>query len=645
MPVIMGTAGHIDHGKTTLIRTLTGIDCDRLEEEKRRGITIELGFAFMDLGGEGDEARLGIVDVPGHERFVKNMVAGAAGIDFVLLVIAADEGVMPQTREHLEICSLLGIKRGMVALTKLDMVDEEWLELVKEDVANFLQGTFLEDAAMVPVSAQSGEGMDELRQQLGEFAAALKPKRRIDLFRLPVDRIFTMKGYGTVVTGTMISGSISVGDEVFLYPQEHGSKVRGLQSHGSTVETAPAGRRTAVNLQGMEVADIERGNVVARPGTLFPHAVWDVELSCLKSSPRALRHRTQVHFHHGSRETLARLYFLDRDKLAPGEKAVCQVRFEEPMVGVHGDHVVVRAYSPLRTVAGGVLLNPLGRKVKRFSETVNSIASLNEEEVDGNVAEVEQRRVLTHLRLAGKEGLNFARLRILCNLETKGLEKALQDLLGKQQAFLFDREERWYVADATVETLAKGALDQVLAFHAKEPMKQGLSRAALASTWGRRLKPKLQHFILERLLKQGELVVEQEVLRHKDHKVSLAADQKTLRETILQAYLQGGVTPPNLKDVLEPLELSPREAQPVLTLLQKEGALVKIKEEMFYAKEALDTVRGQVVAYLQENEEMGPQEFREITSLSRKFAIPLLEHLDKEKLTVRVGDKRRLRKR
>ncbi len=636
MPIIMGTAGHIDHGKTTLIKALTGIDCDRLEEEKRRGITIELGFAFLDLG-TGPEQRLSIVDVPGHERFVKNMVAGASGIDFVLLVIAADEGVMPQTREHLEICSLLGIRTGLVALTKLDMVEEEWLEMVQEDVAGFLQGTFLEGVPIVPVSAVKGTGLETLKQEIKKLAEELKPQRRTDLFRLPVDRIFTMKGYGTVITGTMISGSIGLGEEITVYPQGLTTKVRGLQSHGETVELAPAGRRTAVNLQGLDLQELERGNVLARPHSLFPHTVWDLQITCLSSAPRALKHRTEIHFHHGSREALARLYFLDRDKLAPGESAVCQARFNEPLVGAYGDRVVVRAFSPLRTVAGGVLLNPLGRKVKRFSPTVQDIAELATRTADD--------LVLGQLQLSGIEGCSFAQLRILTNLETKVLEKSLQTLSTKQLAFCFDREERVYVSGQTAQQLTASALEHVLAHHRKEPMKLGLSRSALASSWGRSLPPKLLHFTLERLLKQGDLVSDQDVLRHKEHSVSLKADQETLREQLVQAYMRGGCTPPNLKDVLEELGLSAKEAQPMLGFLQERNVLVKVKEDMLFTTQALDEVRGKVVDFLQQHEEMGPQEFREITGLSRKFAIPLLEHLDKEKLTVRVGDKRRLRKR
>ena len=334
MPVIMGTAGHIDHGKTTLVKALTGIDCDRLAEEKKRGITIELGFAFLDLP---NGSRLGIIDVPGHERFVKNMVAGAAGIDFVLLVIAADEGIMPQTREHLDICTLLGVRTGLVALTKTNMVDADWLAMVTEDVRDGLAGSFLADAPIYPVSAHTGTGLPELRQALAGLAERFAPKRRSDLARLPIDRVFTLKGHGTVVTGTLIAGTFRVGEAVRLFPSDKNSKIRSLQSHGEAVEESPAGRRTAVNLASLEVENIERGEVLARPGTLFPDRSWEVELTCLGSAPRGIKHRTEVHFHHGTREILARVHLLDRDRLDPGETAVCQIRFPEPMFpGIQG---------------------------------------------------------------------------------------------------------------------------------------------------------------------------------------------------------------------------------------------------------------------------------------------------------------------
>lgn len=634
MPVIMGTAGHIDHGKTSLVRALTGIDCDRLEEEKRRGITIELGFAYIDLPGA---ERLGIVDVPGHERFVKNMVAGAAGIDFVMLVIAADEGVMPQTREHLEICSLLGTGTGLVALTKVDMVDEELLELVQEDIHEFLTGTFLEGAPVMPVSSHTGQGVPELKAKLAEIAAGFKPRRRTDLFRLPIDRVFSMKGYGTVITGTLVAGGMAVGQDILIYPKERQTKVRNIQVHGRAAEKALAGQRTAVNLAGLEVEELERGQVLAAPGTLFPSTTWDIELTLLKSSPKPLKHRKEVHFHHGSREALARVYLLDRDQLMPGETCACQVRFEEPMVGVYGDRVVLRSFSPLRTIGGGKLINPLGRKVKRRSEQVGLLYSLAGGEPD--------ELALAQLRLAGTEGLSFAQLVTMTNLETKALDKLLGQLGGQQKAFMFDKEGRVYVSGALLDELCASAAAFVAEFHRKNPIKSGLSRGELASDWGKGLPPKLFHFVVERLLKRGELAAEQEVLRLPGHKVSLASDVEKLRNSILSAYEQGGITPPNLKDVLDPLGVDFKEAAPVFKLLQDQGALLKIKEDMYFSTQAMERLKGMVVGFFGDHEEMGPPEFKDLTGLSRKYAIPVLEYLDKEKITVRVGDKRRLRKR
>lgn len=632
MPIIMGTAGHIDHGKTSLVKALTGIDCDRLQEEKKRGITIELGFAFLDLPGQ---IRLGVVDVPGHERFVKNMVAGAAGIDFVLLVIAADEGVMPQTREHLEICTLLGIRRGLVALTKVDMVEEEWLEMVQEDVRSFLAPTFLAESPVLPVSAHKGLGLVEIKERIADLAGEFDREARSDVFRLPVDRIFTMRGHGTVATGTLISGRLKVGDDLEIAPRALKSKVRGLQVHGYPQERAEIGQRTAVNLHGLEVEDLERGMVLAHPGTLFPSTTWDLELACLPSTPRALKHRTQIHFHHGTKETLARVYFLDRDKLEPGETAMIQVRFDEPMVGMYGDRCVLRSFSPLRTVAGGKLVNPLGRKVKRFSATVQRLARLAE-------AQGEE-RILLQLELAGLAGLTFAQLRALTCLEARELEKLLQLLGGKQEAFLFERDNRTYIHGGLVQELCVGIAEFVDDFHRREPMKQGISRGALASGWGRSLHPKLFHFVLERTLKRNDLLAENDLFRLPGHKVSLASDQAKLRGIMLQAFQQGGLTPPSLKEVLALVGLEMKDAAPVFRLLQEQGELIKVREDMYFSTSAMDRIKTMIRGFFQDKAEMEPTDFKAVTGLSRKYAIPLLEYLDKEKITVRVGDKRRLR--
>ena len=434
MSVIMGTAGHIDHGKTSLIRALTGIDCDRLGEEKRRGITIELGFAYADLpGGE----RMGIVDMPGHERFVRTMVAGASGIDFVLLVISADEGVMPQTREHLEICTLLGVRHGIVALTKTDMVDEEMRELAMEDIRDFLKGTFLEGAPIFPVSSVTGEGLDALRAAIVEESRR-QPRRRSDLFRLPVDRVFSLKGHGTVVTGTLVSGSAACGDEVELLPSGRRSHIRSIQSHGQGQEKAEAGHRISLNLHGLSVEDVSRGDVVTHVGTMKNSRRWIVELTCLKSSPRGLRHRGEIHFHHSARELAARLYFYDRDRLEPGDTALVEVHFSEPVAGIFGDRCIVRAFSPLRTVAGGSILYPLDTAPRRSHiDAAMQARLLSLPDAD------DQTRIGVQLELAGRFGATLADLSILTDLSRKSLEKHLQTMSGKGSALCWDKDAKY----------------------------------------------------------------------------------------------------------------------------------------------------------------------------------------------------------
>lgn len=639
MAIVMGTAGHIDHGKTSLIRALTGIDCDRLEEEKRRGITIELGFAHFTLpSGE----RMGVVDVPGHERFVRNMVAGAAGIDFVLLVIAADEGVMPQTREHLEICSLLGIRHGMVALTKIDMVDPDLLELAREDVAAFLQGTFLENAPVFPVSSVTGEGLDDLREAIFRQNDELRPRRRPDLFRLPVDRVFTLKGHGTVVTGTMLSGVARPGEEVEVMPRGLASRIRSIQTHGEFMEEAAAGHRTSLNLTGLEVTDVERGDVVAHPGTLFPSFRWVISLTCLSSSPRALRHRTEIHFHHGAKEVPARLFFYDRDRLAPGETALTEVRFAPdagPMAGVFGDRCVIRAFSPLRTVAGGALLIPLETAPRRreLDEEKRRLL-LNLPGMD------DEALVAAQIELAGDHGVTQAALSVLTNLESRRLEKATQSLSGKGRIACWDRENRAWITASALARLMEGCLDHAAAFHRREPLRPGMAKGVLLSGWGRNLPPRLAHFTLDRLLRSGDLTVEGELVRQSGHSVSLASDQTALRDALLKAHAADPLTPPNLKDVLERLGVSLKEATPVLALLQKEGKLVKIREGLYYDASAVEELKRRVAAWFSLHDDLDPAGFKELSGgLSRKYIIPLMEYFDRERFTIRVGDKRQLR--
>lgn len=634
MSVIMGTAGHIDHGKTSLIRALTGIDCDRLGEEKRRGITIELGFAYVDLpGGE----RMGIVDMPGHERFVRTMVAGASGIDFVLLVISADEGVMPQTREHLEICTLLGVKHGLVALTKIDMVDEEMLELATEDVKDFLKGTFLEGAPVFPVSSVTGQGLDALRSAIAEESRR-QPRRRSDLFRLPVDRVFSLKGHGTVVTGTLVSGSAVCGDEVELLPSGRRSHIRSIQSHGEGQEKAEAGHRISLNLHGLAVEDISRGDVVTHVGAMKNSKRWIVELTCLESAARGLRHRGEIHFHHSARELAARLYFYDRDRLEPGETALAEAHFSEPVAGIFADRCIIRAFSPLRTVAGGSILYPLDSAPRRshISEEMRArLLALPDAD--------EETRIAVQMELAGRFGVTLADLSILTDLGRKQMEKHLQAMSGKGGAFCWDKDVKCWISPLWLDRLLERALAATEAFHKKNPLEHGMAKGVILAGMGAAVPPKLAHYVLERLIRAGRLVAEGELLRLPEHKVSLADDQQALKEALLKAHQASPLMPPNHTELFAELGITARQAQPIFKLLVTEGALVKIKEDLYYLSSVMEELRQKVRDFLLTHAEITPGDFRDISSISRKNGIALLEHFDKEQLTMRVGDKRVLR--
>lgn len=650
MAVVLGTAGHIDHGKTSLVRALTGMDCDRLDEEKRRGITIELGFAWLDLpGGE----RLGIVDVPGHERFVKNMAAGAAGVDFVMLVIAADEGVMPQTREHLEICSLLGIDSGFVALTKIDMVDSEWLALVEEDIRRFLEGTFLESAPLFPVSSATGLGLDALKAHILQNATAQPARRRSDIFRLPVDRVFSMKGHGTVITGTVISGALNSGAEICFMPPALPGRARGMQRHGTSVDRVSAGQRCAVNVQGLDVPEIERGFVLARPGELFPSKRWLLRLTCLASAPRPLRQRVEIHFHHGARECAARVVFQDRDKLSPGETALAEVRFAEEMVGIFGDHCVLRTCAPLRTVAGGVLISPLPPELRRKDpelpdklRLLEQLPSLRDRAATAEGRQRDESRaalVGAVLVLRGADGASRAQLKALTGLGASALDAGLDLLSCKGEALCWDKENHCWISKTAFDKLLAGALARAAELHCKEPLKPAFSRNALLAAWSKHLPPRLIQKVLDAAVKAGRLAVEGEGLRLAGHTVTLAADQAGLRQKLLAAHQRAGLTPPNARDLLEKLGCTAKEAVPVLRVLCEEGALVKVKDGLYYDAAALGTILEQVRQWFGSHENLDVGDLREILGLSRKYLIALLEYMDNERITVRVGDQRHFR--
>ena len=630
--IILGTAGHIDHGKTALVKALTGIDTDRLKEEKLRGITIELGFAHLTLSSG---ITIGIVDVPGHEKFVKNMVAGATGIDVVALIIAADEGVMPQTREHLEICSLLGIKHGLVIITKIDLVDREWLDLVKDDVSVFLTGSFLEDAPIVEVSSETGEGIEELTGALGELAQTVSTRDPGRTFRLPVDRVFTMKGFGTVITGTTISGQTKVGAEVTIYPEGIKSKVRGIQVHHHTVQSVSAGLRTAINLQGIEKETIARGDVVAERDSLRPTSMVDTVLEYLESAPRKLRNRAKVRFHCGTSEIISTTILLDREELSPGERCFTQFRLEKPTVVLAKDRYVIRSYSPIRAIGGGYILNPLPLKKKRFSE--ESLRELTILNTGSDKEVVEQFIKGSKLLGCSKRDLSF-----LTNLSMSDLGETIDGLVSNGTVVQAEMENQIYVHSEFYRKAKDDILAILTDYHRRFPLKKGLLKEELRSKMGGNIRERLFNQLVDELVKDSLAVREKDTIWHKDHSIELLGDQEQLRSEIEGIYREAGLEPPYFKELDQ--DKRDRGGRDLLEIMVKDGTLVKVKEDLYFHKNAIEELKHRVVDFIKESGEITTPQLKEVTGVSRKYTIPLIEYFDKIQVTVRVGDKRVLRK-
>ncbi|MDL2269596.1 selenocysteine-specific translation elongation factor [Desulfosarcina sp. OttesenSCG-928-A07] len=633
--IILGTAGHIDHGKTSLIKAITGTNTDRLREEQKRGITIELGFAALDLPSG---RHLGIVDVPGHEKFVKNMVAGATGIDIVAMVIAADEGIMPQTREHMEICILLGVKYGLVVLTKIDMVEEDWLEMVAEDIRGFTTGTFLEDAPIVPVSSFTGAGIPEFIQTLDDLSQNVPERSSTGLFRLPVDRVFSMKGFGTVITGTLISGRISVGETIMIYPGGDTSKVRGLQVHNQSRETAEAGMRTAINFQGLEKAAINRGDLIARENTLSSSYMVDLEFHYLSGNKKPIKNRAQVRFHTGTSETPGNLILLDREELIPGETCSAQIRLETPVSLVRDDRFVIRSYSPVRTIGGGKVLSPIPAKHKRFQQDI--IDGLN------HLTHADPAAIVDYqAKSAGPSGVTVSALLLMTNQSEKALNAVISDLLNRHVLVLVDKETLTYVHSTVFDQIKSLALDILARYHQQNPLKPGISKEELKSKFPESSHPKLFTVVLNRMIRDQELIPEDDIVRLSTHTVALAVDEVAIKEQIADRYQQSGLTPPYFRDIAKDLDVDAKTARNVLDLLVSDGKVVKVKEDLYFDRLTIDGLKDQLVSYLLENGEISTPTFKDMTGASRKYVIPLIEYFDTTHVTIRVGDIRKLRKR
>ena len=639
--MIIGTAGHVDHGKTALVRALTGVDTDRLPEEKRRGITLELGFAHLRLP---DGTLAGVVDVPGHERFVRAMAAGAGGVDLALLVVAADEGVMPQTREHLDICRLLGVRAGVVALTKVDLLpslglSEDWLALVRADLAQLAQGTFLEGAPLVPVSARTGEGLEALREALGQAARGVGERSAEGPVFLPVDRAFSLKGFGTVVTGTLLSGTLAAEDAVSLLPSLAGPwRVRGLQQHGQALARVQAGARVAVNLGGVEAEAVRRGMVLTREGELPEARTLDVELTALPALSAPLPRRQKLLLHLGTAQAEATVALLDAKELAPGETGLAQLRLATPLAALAGQHFILRASRALAgrgaTVAGGRVLAVATPRRRRGAAAL--LAPLREGDAGAQVTWL--------LEQAGYRGLTQAELYGRSALAPKTLARTLELLGARGAVVLVDRERRLFLAGRVLAGLEARTLALLERFHAGHPAAEGLAREELRQRLSPALDPRAFARLVHGLQEAGRVEGEREWVRLPGRGGRLSVDEAQLRERALARYAGAGLAPPSVAELAHALGVP---SGPLTSLLQgavAAGALVRVSEELYFDAAALGGLRERLVAHLREKKDISTQQFKEMVGQTRKFVIPLSEYFDRERVTLRVGDKRILRR-
>jgi selenocysteine-specific elongation factor len=626
--VIVGTAGHIDHGKSALVEALTGTHPDRLAEEKRRGITIDLGFAFLEENG----VRFGLVDVPGHERFISNMLAGAAGIDLVLLVIAADESIKPQTREHFDICRLLGVQRGVVALTKSDLLDADMLGLVKLEAEEYLRGSFLERAPIVAVSAKTGVGLPDLKKALHSVAMESPTKDTAQHFRLPIDRAFAMKGFGTVVTGTLISGSVGTEDEVELFPGGQRLRVRGVQSGGKSVARAAAGQRTAVNLAGIEHTGVKRGMTLVAPGRFRATRRLDARITLLPSA-RKMKHRSRVHFHSGTAETIAEVYFYGQGELAPGQSALAQLRLQDEVLLLPGDRYIVRQYSPVVTIGGGVVLDALARRpTVRDTGRVAFLEVLATRKRDEVLAAMTERALL---------GLTFEEMQARTGWAEKEIRDVAQGLGNASKVKIVSTAPLFLFSRKAFDDLRKKIVERVERFHKENPLLPGMAREDLRASLGKRVRPETFRAAIEELAGERKLETQGELIKRAGAQIALQPEELRAKDQIEEAFSSAGLTVPAVKEVLTKLPVESRRAEKLLQILLREKNLVRVTQELIFHRDALAHLRGQLSTYKKtKGERITVPAFKDLTGITRKYAIPLLEYLDRERVTRRAGDER-----
>jgi selenocysteine-specific elongation factor len=628
--VIVGTAGHIDHGKTALVKALTGIDADRLKEEKERGITIDIGFAHLALNST---TMIGFIDVPGHERFIKNMLAGVGGIDLVMLVIAADESVMPQTREHLDICSLLHIKQGVTVLTKIDKVETELVDVAEVEVREFLKGSFLENSPIVRVSSHTGAGIAELIQILRETLRTVGPKDENALFRLPIDRCFTMKGFGTVVTGALIGGRVQKEEEVEIFPSQRRARVRGIQVHGRSAPEARAGQRTALNLQGVDVSEVQRGMVLATPGLLQPASMLDCHLELLSSAPKPVESRKRIRFHTGTAELMGYVVLLGQEKLQPGHSSFAQIRLEEPTLALPGDRFIIRQYSPMITIGGGEILDAIPEKHRTTDTSVlESLRVLKEGAIDD--------RIITIVQQRGMETIDLPQLAARLGEPPNRVHQRIDILTAAGRLRRVGESPVCVVSTTAFRQAQDAILDAVTRFHQTKPLVLGMSREELKERVFREASNLLFQAVLEQLSSDKKITIAQDLIHVFGRKITLNTDEQRLRTQIAERFRSLGLQAASADEVIDALKLDRITARKIIQLMVKENQLIKVTEQMLIDRPAIEKLIADVKGLKATNPRFGVTEFKNLTGVTRKHAIPLLEYLDRQRVTRRVGDNR-----
>lgn len=621
--VILGTAGHIDHGKTTLIKALTGRETDNLKEEKQRGISINLGFTYFDLPSK---KRVGIVDVPGHEKFIKNMLAGACGIDIVLLVIAADEGVMPQTIEHLDILNYLDVKKGIIVLTKCDLVDEEFIELVKDDVREKTKGLFIEGAPIVEVDSVSRRGLDELVQKIDEISEDIEEKKTDAPSRMSIDRVFSLKGFGTIVTGTLIEGKISVDDEMTIYPSEKKVKVRNLQVHGCDVKTAYAGQRTAINLSNIKVSEIQRGDVIAQTGSVEESMMIDVNISLVEHCKKSLKHWDRIRIFHGTKQILCRIVPLNEDEIQYGESGYAQLRLEEKIVAKKGDRFIIRSYSPMDTIGGGVIIDTAPKKHKIYDESVIEALKIKEK---GELKDILEE----YLKLNLSNYITLKELVSYTGEKEEYVKEGLNALIDENKVFCVNK---YYLHISHYQKLKEKVIEILTKYHKQYRLRNGILKEELRSKVDNSLKVKDMDVILNKMVEEKDIKVQDNLVSNYDFEVKFNQKQLSIKKEIEDKSRKNGLNSLMTKDDICNKNKFYEEVLEALT-----GETIQKLDDAYYIdKKVYENVKKDLLEYLNKNKEITVAQFRDITKSNRKISIVMLEHFDRNRITKRVEDKR-----